>query len=36
MPIQEQDGASSATAYAVERVTAAHLPSHISTTAQLR
>ena len=36
VPIQEKDGPSSATAYVVERVTAEHLPAHVSTSAQLR
>ena len=36
VPIQEKDGNNSATAYTVERVTAAHLPAGISPTARLR
>jgi hypothetical protein len=36
VPIQEKDGSSSATAFEVERVTAAHLPSQISPHARLR
>jgi hypothetical protein len=36
VPIQEQDGGSSATAFEVERVTAANLPSRISPSARLR
>jgi hypothetical protein len=36
VPIQERDGNDSATAFAVERVTAAHLPTLISSTARLR
>ena len=36
VPIQEKDGDNSATAYTVERVTAAHLPAGISPTARLR
>ncbi len=36
VPIQEKDGDNSATAYAVERVTAARLPAVISSTARLR
>jgi hypothetical protein len=36
VPIQEKDGATSATSFVVERVTAAHLPTHVSPTAQLR
>ena len=35
-PIQEKDGDNSATAYTVERVTAARLPAGISPTARLR
>ncbi|MGP0035116.1 MAG: hypothetical protein ACLP4R_11165 [Solirubrobacteraceae bacterium] len=36
VPIQEKDGDNSATALAVERVTAARLPAVISSTARLR
>ena len=36
VPIQEKDGSNSATAYVVERVTAAHLPAQISPAARLR
>jgi hypothetical protein len=36
VPIQEKDGSTSATSYVVERVTAARLPTHVSTAAQLR
>jgi hypothetical protein len=36
VPIQEQDGGSSATAFEVERVTAANLPTQISPSARLR
>jgi hypothetical protein len=36
VPIQEKDGDNSATAFAVERVTASHLPTQISSTARLR
>ena len=36
VPIQEKDGDNSATDYAVERVTGAHLPALISPTARLR
>jgi hypothetical protein len=36
VPIQEKDGDNSATAYTVERVTAAHLPAAISPTSRLR
>ncbi len=36
VPIQEKDGDNSATAYIVERVTAAHLPAAISPTSRLR
>ncbi len=36
VPIQEKDGDNSATAYTVERVTAAHLPAGISSSARLR
>jgi hypothetical protein len=36
VPMQEKDGDNSATAYAVERVTAAHLPAAIPSTARLR
>jgi len=36
VPIQEKDGDNSATAYTVERVTAAHLPAGISPSARLR
>jgi hypothetical protein len=36
VPIQEKDGANSATAFAVERVIAAHLPARLSPTSRLR
>jgi hypothetical protein len=36
VPIQEKDGASSATAFAVKRVDAGHLPTRISPAARLR
>jgi len=36
VPIREQDGGNSATAFTVQRVTSAHLPSQISPRARLR